>query len=218
MSTVRTRPDRVSLVVGVGLVTIGTAVWFVPGPVSALPITATLSRVPAPLWLLGVAGVGSMLLLLALLIRSNREVESLAAATGPDVDDEERARPERVGDSMDDAIARATDPSSTRSSRQDAKAALEADLEALAVEALCTYGDLSRDAAETAVIEGQWSTDTRATALLGSEDAPSPPLYVWLADLVRGENTYHRWVRHAVREICALERETINTRMRERDQ
>lgn len=119
----------------------------------------------------------------------------------PDLGD----RPPALGERFDRSLARATDPSLPRDSRLDYQAAIREWLHETATDAVVRAADCDREIAAQVVVDGAWTDDRRASALLGGEGAPAPPWYVHLWDLLRSESAFARRVRHAVDEIHAVD-------------
>jgi hypothetical protein len=120
------------------------------------------------------------------------------------------ARSPAVGWSVEDLLTEATDLDRDREYRAAVRANLRDRLREAATHALVRETDASRAAVETALDEGTWTTDRRASALLGEPGAPRPPWYVRLWDLLRSEPAVRRRTRHALRAVeRARERGTL---------
>lgn len=175
----------------------------VAGAVLALAVPALGDRVGAALGGLSPDVVVALLVLaaaLVALVRSHRSyrIGSLAAGRiGPSRTTVGQA-PE-LGAEFERLLDRATDPDRTRARRREAREQVCERLRTTAVVALAP--DLGRTGAEGAVERGEWTDDPRAAALVGGDAAPSPPWYLWLWDLLRGEDAFRRRVRHAVCEL-----------------
>lgn len=113
-------------------------------------------------------------------------------------------RPPALGERFDATLERATHPELPRGARIDHQDAVREWLRESATNAVVRATDVDRDSAAELVASGQWTDDRRASALLGDDQAPAPPWYVHLLDLLAPESAFTRRVRHAVDEIEAV--------------
>lgn len=138
-----------------------------------------------------------------LLIVAARSGGPSAAPLAPESDPGDR--PPALGERFDRSLDRATDPSLGRDVRLEYQSAVREWLHETATDAVARAADCDREVAAQVVADGAWTDDRRASALLGSADAPAPPWYVHLWDLLRAESAFARRVRHAIDEIHAID-------------
>lgn len=196
------RPSRVLLALGAVCVLAAAALALAP---SLVPGAAALERavVALPVQALFALFVGALLLLVfARAVQVRLASESAAGRTrrtAPQPDEP------TLGAAFEETLSTAVG-ARDRARRRHAQSDVEEELRAVAVTSYRLATDCDAEAAEAAVRAGDWSDDARATAVLGGPEAPSPPLYQWVYDLLRRESAYRRRVRHAVREIRDLQR------------
>lgn len=77
-------------------------------------------------------------------------------------------------------------------------------LRAAAVSALVQFGSYSEEEASEAVADGSWTEDLYASAFLGGEGAPEPPLREQLRDVLRRRTLHASYLPRTVREIARL--------------
>lgn len=198
-----TRLGTATTVLAILAVVVAAVLTLVP-PDAAATVERELAPIaestPRLLALGMLVAIGALLAATRTLGRTRRSVQPLRERPKPPV------RSPRPGTAFETRLAETIDPSVSRRRRLERRDRLEAELRALAVEAVSTGADCPEAAARKIVETGRWSDDPRATAVLGGPEAPRLSWHRWLLDLLRMENAYLRRVRHAVEEIEALSR------------
>lgn len=194
------------LLTALSLLAIGVAIAVLLLGETVLPpvVREQLQRLPPAMLIAIVAWFGLMLWF----DRARRRTESPASP----LEDEWPEPPSgvtpetapRVGDDWTAAIDLATSPTAPRHARLEARDRVETELRSIATELYELTHDAEPSRASDAIETGDWTDDRRATALLGGPEAPSPPIYVRLFDLLRPESVYRRRVRHAIHALHGL--------------
>lgn len=192
-----------------GLLAVGIAVigLLVPTLLPA-PVRAVVTALPAGVTLFLLVLLGTVLGVAS----SRRQPSSVEPVARQPLHEprQPEARSPAVGWSIDDLLREATDLDRDREYRAAVRANLRDRLREAATHALVRETDATPAAVETALDEGTWTTDRRASALLGEPGAPRPPWYVRLWDLLRSESAVRRRTRHVLRAVeRARERGTL---------
>jgi hypothetical protein len=193
-----TGANRVLAALG-GLAVLGAFLLAVAPGLVPSGVRSTLAALSPGIYVALLTAVGFVMLLVV----AARSGGPSAAPLAPEPDQGDR--PPALGERFDRSLDRATDPSLQRADRLAYQSAIREWLQETGADAVARAADCDREVAARLVADGAWTGDRRASALLGDADAPAPPWYVHLWDLLRAESAFARRVRHAVDEIRAID-------------
>ncbi|WP_135851997.1 DUF7269 family protein [Halorussus salinus] len=173
--------------IGVVAVTVGLLMLFVPGFAAAIGTGYAAVTV-----------VGLLALMQALRVGRSRMATELDAAETDDVETVE-AMP-TPGDEFDRAVAELR--SGPRRNLIRERADLRETLETAALTAVADRENCSREEARQRVEAGTWTDDPHAAALLGGDDAPSPPLFDRLKIAASTESPFQYRIRRTADAVA----------------
>lgn len=170
---------------------------------AALLGAVVVAVAPGLLSLVGLGGPGPSvwlafplgLLALALAVRAFRSGAESDDGTVPRPDYETRdtADAPRVGEAIDDRIEDlAGDDADADRVREGVVGDVRRRLRETVVDAMVTGEGVDRETANESVREGTWTDDPRARAFLGGEAAPPMPVWLRIADWLRGAPSVRR--------------------------
>jgi len=174
---------------GIGTVALVGAlvVAVLPGLFASVTVLRVLAS-PIPVFLLGALAV-------ALAVQAFRAGgdEGRFEYSTPDYGDRDPADAPRVGRAIDEQIERLRGDETDTSAVRDAVVSdAWQHLRETAVETMVTVEGIDRETANARIRDGSWTDDPRAARFLGGEEAPPLPVWLRIADWLRGAPSVRR--------------------------
>ncbi len=192
----------------------------VPGLVESVAILQVLA---SPILIFLVAAVALVLAVQA--YRTGGDGDTADYST-PDYEGEDPADAPRVGRAIDERIERLLgDDTEASTARDGVVGDAWQHLRETAVETMVTVEGMDRETANARIRDGSWTDDPRAATFLGGEEAPPLPLWLRIADWLRGapsvrriEATVEAIERHADVEEASVPGSTLDPADRSPDE